>query len=75
MNPDVVIPAFISLVILVMLIWLFIWLTAGFFDPGFGMVLFGIGAVFLFFVFGWVFIIATAALAAITVGFLMGSSQ
>ena len=67
--------ALASLALLVMLISLFVWLTEGFFDPGFGLVAFGIGAVFLFFVFGWVLIIIAGGIAMVFAGFLMAGSQ
>lgn len=70
MDIGTVVIATISVTLLVMLIGLFIWLTEGFMEPGIGMVAFGIGAVFLFFVFGWVLIIAIAFICSIIAGFL-----
>jgi len=75
MDIGMLFMALTSVALLVMLISLFIWLTSGFFDPGFGLVAFGIGGVFLFFVFGWVLIIIAGAIAMVFAGFLMAGSE
>lgn len=70
MDTGAIVMVSISVILLVMLTALFIWLTSGWMDPGIGMVAFGIGAVFLFFAFGWVLIIVIAFVCSIIAGFL-----
>jgi hypothetical protein len=75
MELGTIVMACVSLLLIATLTGVFIWLTEGFFSPGIGLVLLGIGTVFLFTVFGWVLLIALAVFASALAGILFTDSQ
>lgn len=75
MDIGTIVMATVSLMLIATLTGVFIWLTEGFFSPGIGLVVLGIGTVFLFTVFGWILLIALGVVCSAIAGILFTDSN